>query len=84
MDPLNGSFQGNEQKGSYLWAFLITVIVCIGAAGFIFPQIYPYIFENKELDSFLTKVTILFLLSSIFVGSLGDHDPAIHPFLIII
>jgi len=69
MDPLNGSFlfgtqlgQGNEQKGSYLWAFLITVIVCIGAACFIFPRIYPYIFENKELDAFLTKVTVLFLL----------------------
>ena len=62
MDPLNGSFQRNEQKGSYLWAFLITVTVCIGAACFIFPKIYPYIFENKELDAFLTKVTVLFLL----------------------
>ena len=62
MDPLNGSFQGNEQKGSYLWAFLITVTVCIGAACFIFPKIYPYIFENKELDAFLTKVTVLVLL----------------------
>lgn len=75
MDPLNGSFlfgsqlaQGNEQKGSYLWVFLITVIVCIGAACFIFPQIYPYIFENKDLDAFLTKITILliFLVISVY------------------
>ena len=50
-----------DYKASYIWAYIIGFIVCVIVAYYIVPSVVKYIFQNEEMDIYLTKMTVLFV-----------------------
>jgi hypothetical protein len=50
-----------DYKASYIWAYIIGFIACVVVAYYIVPSVVKYIFQNEEMDIYLTKMMVLFV-----------------------